>query len=107
MTVKVRYEGAVEIGFEDRRMDVALAADGPGVAQPLGDRVDRLVHVPLRLGLRVEPGEFQKGLGGKCRSSPSAEVLRRELLSSNLAEVIIHVGGGHVADLSVVVDESE
>ena len=47
-------ECAIQISVEDRRMDVALATNRLGVAEPLGYGFDRLDTIFLRLSLRIK-----------------------------------------------------
>ena len=95
-------EGAVEVGVEDCRMDVALAADGAGVAEPEGDGFDRRDDVLLGLRFRVELAELLEGLGGQDRSGPGPEVLGGELLAEHLAQVGVDVLGGDAVELAVL-----
>src|SRR5581483_9111194 len=85
-------QGAVEVGVEHGRVDVALAADGRRVAELPGYPLDRAHHVPFRLGLAVEALELLQGLGGEDRAGPGAEVLRREVLPGGAAQVVVDVG---------------
>ena len=99
--------GGGEIVFEDGGVDVALAADGGGVAEALGDLLDGFDDVAF--GLRGGAGglvgaEQDAGEDGAC---PGAEVLGGEVLLGDAAEVLVDVGGvdGVVVALAVEVLE--
>src|SRR6266508_1718209 len=74
----IRDAGAVHVGIEHRRMNVALAAHRLCVPQPPRHRLDRAHDVALRLSLggeRRHPCERLRREHGSC---PRAKVLRRE-----------------------------
>src|SRR5579872_5441052 len=98
---------AVEVGVDDGRVDVALAADGLGVAQALGHRLDGRDDVVFGLRLRVERRELLEGAGGQDGAGPGAEVLGRELLAGDLVQVLVHVGRADRARLAVPVEVLE
>src|SRR5687767_12336997 len=83
-------------------MDVALAADGSGVAELLRDRFDRRDDVLLALRLRIDRLHRPQRGRGQDGPGPGAEVLGREVAAGDLAEVIVHVAGADVARLAVV-----
>src|SRR5207237_7564797 len=62
----------------------------------------RAHHVLLGLALRPERPQLRERERGHHRAGPGPEVLRRELLPGDLAEVVVHVLGTDVADLAVV-----
>src|SRR5439155_3867250 len=67
------------------------------------DFLDRADDVLLRLPLRPERVELLQRERGHHRPGPRPEVLRRELLPADLAEVLVDVRGTDVANLVVVV----
>src|SRR5437016_1110268 len=85
-------------------MDVALAADGFGVAEYFGDRFDGLDDVLFGLLLCGESADFRKRLGGENGAGPGAEVLGGEIRTGNLAKIIVHVRRADVADVAVGVE---
>ena len=98
---------AVEVGLQDRRVDVAAAGDGRGVAEPVGGLPDRLDDVPLRATLAVGRLERPQRAVRQDRAGPRPEVLRGEVGPGRFAEVVVDVVGTDVADLAVVVDVLE
>ena len=100
-------ERAVEVAVEDGRVDVALAADRPRVAELFGDRFDRADDVPLRLCLGTERFELRQRLARQDRAGKGAEVLCGEILAGGLAEVGVDVVALHVATGAVGVDVFE
>ena len=86
-------EVVCKVGLEDRGMDVACPADRRRVAEPLGDELDRADDVALRLGLATRtPRARASALRREHRAGPRAEVLGRELLARDLAQVLVDVG---------------
>ena len=96
-------ERAVHVGFDDRRVHVGLAANSLGVAQPLGDVFDRLGHVPFGRSLRIEALELLQCLSGERRAGPRVKILGREILATDLPQVVVHVTRADVADLACLV----
>ena len=90
---------ALEVGLDHGRVDVALPADRRRVAEPLGDRLDRAHDVLLRLGLAVERLDLLERLRGQDGAGPGAEVLGREVVAGDLAQVLVDVGRADVARL--------
>ena len=89
-------------------MDVALAADGGCVAETLGNVLDRLDDVSLRLGLGGEGLELlQHGVGENC-ACPGAEVFGGEAGVNggrgDLTQVIVDVGGINGVALAFMVE---
>ena len=72
-------------------MDVALAADRRCVAESLGDGLDRADDVALRLGLGIELFKRLQGPGGQDGGRPGPEVLRREVVFSDLPEIVVYI----------------
>src|SRR3982750_2364289 len=68
-------QGAVEIRVEDSWVDVALAADGFGVAEALRDGFHRGDDVLLRLALAGEFLQFLQRPRREHRAGPRAEIL--------------------------------
>ncbi len=100
-------ERAVHVGFDDRRVHVALAADGLRVAQSLGNPLDRLGDVPFGRGRRVEVLKFLQRLRGERRAGPRAKILGREVLAADLPQVVVHVARADIADLTRLVQVLE
>ncbi len=94
----------IHISIDDRRMNVALAANSPGVAQPLRHRFDSPKHILLRLCAGIEIRNFLQRFGRQHRAVPRAEILRREFLPRDLLQIMIDVRGGDVHALAVMVD---
>jgi hypothetical protein len=55
-------------------MNVAFAAYGFGIAQPLGDRFDGLDDIALRLGLGTEGFKLLERFSGENRARPRAKI---------------------------------
>src|ERR671935_745528 len=72
-------------------MHVAFAADGPRVAQAPGDSVDGLNDVSPGLGLRVEGVELPQAARRQDGPGPGAEVLGREVVAADRAQILIDV----------------
>src|SRR5262245_35597785 len=84
-------------------MDVALAADRLGVAQPFGDALDRSRDVAFGGSLRIKIFKLLEGLSGQRRSGPGAKILGRDVQAADLPQVIVDVARADVADAVVVV----
>jgi len=84
--------GAAEVDFEDGGVDVALAADGGGVAEAVGHGLDGLDDVLFGLGFGFEGLELAQEHGGEDGAGPGAEVLGGEVLAGDLLEILIDVG---------------
>jgi hypothetical protein len=97
------------VGIEDGGVDVAFAADGGGVAEALGDRLDGLDDVFLELGLGVAGLEVAEGHGGEDGAGPGAEVFGGEVGvgRGEGVEVGVDVGGVDGAGVVVVVEVLE
>ncbi len=88
-------------------MDVGLAADRRGVAEPLRHALDRLDDVLLRLGVGVERLELLQGQRAEDRAGPGAEVLGGEVLPGDLPEVLVDIARVDRPMLPVVVEVLE
>jgi hypothetical protein len=82
-------------GVDDGGEDIALPANGPGVAELRGDLVDRGDETLLGFALRVAGIGGAKRFQRQQRPSPGPEILRGEMLAGDLAQVIIDVAGGY------------
>src|SRR5437868_3624308 len=85
-------------------MDVALPANGRCVAEDFGDRANRVFDVGFGLLLC-----FGRASGVECNgcehcSSPSAKILRRKILASDLAQIFVHILGSDIAHVPVIID---
>jgi hypothetical protein len=96
-------ERSVEIRFDDGRVQVALAADRGGVSQQARDGFDGLDDIALRLSVRLKRRQLQKRAGDENGPSPRPEVLRREILTACLTEILIDVRRTDVVNVSVFV----
>ena len=96
-------EFAAHVAVEHGGMDVALAADGGGVAELFGDLLDGLDDVLLRLGLGFEGFEFAQRQAGEDGACPGAKVLGGELLLGDGAQIVVHVGGVDSVQRAVLV----
>jgi hypothetical protein len=45
-----------------------------------------------------------EGLGGEDRADPRPEILRREILSGDIAHVLVHVRRVDVLDVAIVIE---
>src|ERR1041385_9394224 len=80
-----RFEqGAVDIAFEDRRMNVAAPADRRRVAEMLRYLLDGAHDRLLPLALGIEIAETPQRLRRELRAGPGAEVLCRDILPRDL-----------------------
>ncbi len=95
------------VRLDDRRMDVAGPADGAGVAQGRGGRVDRLQHPGFDVEVPVDRTETSQVVGRDDRPAPRPEHLGRDVQTGGRAEVVVDVGGGEVDDLAVGALEGE
>src|SRR5215831_19076437 len=74
-------------------MHIARAADGPCIAQALGYGIDGLDDMLVGFSLGRPGAAFPEGTSGQDRASPRAHVLGREVLASELSQVVIDIGG--------------
>ena len=98
---------AFEVSIKDSRVDVALAADGGGVAEALRHRLDGADQVAAGLGAGIGGRELLEGKGRQDRAGPGAEVLRREVVPADLAEVVVDIGRVDRLAVAFVVDVLE
>ena len=94
----------LHVRLEDRRVDVVLAADRPGIAQALRHDVHRLDDVAPGLSLARRRAQCPECLGRQHRPGPGPEVLRGDGLPIALAQVLVDVPRIHRAALAVVVE---
>ena len=87
---------AIEIAFENDRMNVALPADGGGIAEAFGHALDRGDEILLCLRLGVETFELSQRERGQYRSRPRAKIFRGKFRAREFAEIIVYVLGFHV-----------
>src|SRR5690606_28233591 len=85
--------GPVEVGVDDRGVNVRLSRDRGGVAEALGYTLDRADDVSPCLHIGVELLELLEGERGENGARPGAEVLGGEVLAGDLSEVVVHVAG--------------
>lgn len=71
-------------------MDVAFSANRTGVAQHSRHGFDGYPDILLRLGQAFATLELLQGLSGVHGACPCAKILRGEILSADLLEVLIH-----------------
>ena len=95
-----------QVGFHDRRSDVAGAADGGRVAQCFGDLLDRVPERRADLGPR-RPATRAERAEREHRPGPRPEVLGRDLCPGGLTEVVVDVGRLDRARLAVAVEVLE
>jgi hypothetical protein len=98
------HGGAIEIAVEDYGMNVAFAADGGSVAQPLGHALNRSHEILLRLRFRVEALKLAQCDRGEHRSRPRSKIFRGELRTGDFPQVVVHVLGLHVLLHALLVD---
>ena len=92
-------EAAVEIGLEDRRVDVAPPCDRRRIAEPLGRQAHRLDDVAFRAGAPWSSRlERRRARYASSVPGPRPEVLRREVAAGDLPQVVVDVVGRDVAD---------
>src|SRR5437870_13478588 len=80
LLVRVFGQNTHHVGLDDGRMEIALAADGGRVAQPLGHALDRLRDISLGLSLRLKRRQLTERLRNHDGARPGPKVLGRELL---------------------------
>src|SRR6267142_2679134 len=98
---------AVLIRLQHRGVHVALARDGRRVAELRGDALDRPGDIAFRLAARrAGPGLGQRQRA-QHRARPRAEVLGRELVAADLAQVGVDVAGVHAAPRALLVNVLE
>jgi hypothetical protein len=95
---------AVEVTFQDDRVDIALAADGRSVPKSLGHAFDCLHEVSLRFGFRGKAFELLQRQGREHRAGPRAKILGGKFFAGDLANVRVYVIGLHVLLLTVPVN---
>src|SRR5258708_21163057 len=83
--------GAVHVGIEHRRVNVALAAHRLGVAKAPGYRIDRAHDVALRLRQGSKRRRPSERPCRQHRAGPRAEALRCEVLAADIAHVGVHI----------------
>src|SRR5438874_13427686 len=72
---------SVQIGLNDRRVDVRLAADCRSVAQPFGYLLDGLYNVLPRLRLCAKTLRLAQRYRGQHCARPGAEILGSEVFT--------------------------
>jgi len=97
-------QASVQIAVEDRRMDVALAADGRRIAEHLGDRLDGLQDVLLGFRLGVEDLELLQGQGCEVGRRPGAKILCGHRLAGDLLQVVVDLVRSDAMRLSIFID---
>jgi hypothetical protein len=85
-------------------MDVTGAADGPCVAQSLGDRLHGLDDALRGLAWSCTRAILAEGIGSQEGASPRAHVFGRKVLSRVVSQVVIDIGGVNRAALSSSID---
>ena len=80
-----------QVAVDNRRMDVALPADGRGVAQDFRDRGDRRLNFGRRPFHSLKVFQLPQGDGGEDRARPSAKIFCRDVGVTDLTEILIHV----------------
>src|SRR5438045_8857862 len=87
-----RFEqGAVDIAFEDCRMNVAAPADRRRVAEMLRDLLDGAHDRLLPLALGIELAETPQRLRRALRAGPVPEAFLGDLLPRDLAQRSVDV----------------
>ncbi len=97
-------QAAFEIGADNVRMDIALAADAGRIAQPLRDALDGGDDIFLRLTLAVGGFEGLQGRGRQHGAGPGAKVLGGEGLAGDIAQVAVDVAGAQLTHMTIGVD---
>ena len=85
-------------------MDVALAADGDGIAEPPRDDFDRLRHLPPSRAERLERSRFDQRDGSEDGAGPRAKILCGKLAAADFAEILVDLGRADRLWLSVLID---
>jgi len=99
-----RWEAGGGVGLEQGGMDVALAADGFGVAEDVGDGFDGLDDISFGLALRTRGFEKTERVGGEGGAGPGAEIFGGEILAGDFAEVVVDFLAGDAVGGAVAVD---
>src|SRR3569623_496040 len=94
---------AAEITIDHRRMNVALPADRPGIAEQLRHGGHGIDHIAPSLGVAGELCAGQQGGGREPRAVPGAEILGREVVAGNRMQIIVDVGRVDRGDVAVIV----
>ena len=97
----------IHVGVDDRRMDVALAADRLGVSQSLRHSFDGFRDVSFGGGLRIEVFELLQGLSGQGGAGPRSKILGCKVLAADLPQVFVDVGRPDVMNRTLIVDVLE
>lgn len=100
----LKKQRALGVAHKDLGVDVTLAADGRRIAEPRCDLLDGVANIPFHGGLTIKLLEFLQRYGGEYSAVPCAEILRRNILATDLPEVGIDIGGGHVASFPALVE---
>src|ERR1043166_10053612 len=85
-------------------MDVAFAANRPGIAELSRDALDGADDITFRLCLRIELLDFSKSHRGKHGAGPSAKILGGKIHAGCLAQIIVHISRIHAALFAITVD---
>src|SRR4051794_14891258 len=80
---------SLEISVDYGRTDVRRAANCRSVSEPLGDAAARGGDDALRLGRRLRRPALGKRDGREERPAPGTKVLRAELLTHRLVDVVV------------------
>ena len=97
----------LQVGLQDGRVDVAAAGDRRRVAEPIGGDPDGLDDVAAGRPVVVAGVDRAQRPVRQNRSGPGPEVLGRHVGPGGFAEILVHVVGGDVVRLALVVDVLE
>jgi hypothetical protein len=78
-----RDQRTIHVGVDDRRMDVALATDRPGIPQPLRHLLDCGRDVAFGGGIRIEVFKLLERLSGERGTGPGAKILGCKVLATD------------------------
>ena len=97
--VPAAFQAAIEPGrqirIQHRRMDITFSADGHGISKMAGNRFHRFDDIFLPLADRWARFHFAKSIGRQDGSIPGTEILGRELVSADFADIRVHIDGSN------------
>src|SRR5207247_9187111 len=95
-------QSTLKIRVDDCRMDVALPADRFGVAQPLGDRLNRPHEVSLGLMLGTACIDLAQCPCYQDSPGPGAKIFGRKIVSAYPSQVVVHVRASDASALALL-----
>src|SRR5579885_226276 len=85
-------------------MHIALAADCGCVSQALRNYFDCPHNVFFSLSVRIKRPKFPERNHSKHSASPGSKILCREILTCDLPQVLVHIGGINRLTIATIVN---